>query len=283
LKTSSFPKWVITFANISVILAFLLIVLYVAPEFMNWFIPLSTMLAIKWARPFVLCFGFVLFILALLLSNFPKVFKIILTILTPVLCCISALGVFARTDISSIEVLLDSVQTGNNRYDLVQIISLGDPRSPCLLYKCDANDLACEEISFYYGDCWSREDAKLEINPTTDEVNVFIDDEWSDGLRLDFTYGSEPRTYADELELAEYDYYLVYVHTSSNYMIYQCERDSMNCVHLPFRYHAKKSRYSDLEIDEQSGNIMFTIKGDLIYMSGKTPKCYVENCFLTDK
>jgi len=128
------------------------------------------------------------------------------------LFCISEGGVFdPKSGISSWETLLSAAQLGNSRYNLVQIVPFGDPGSPCYLYKCDLHDLDCEEISSYVDSCWGSENPKLIANPGTNEVNIFIDDTGSDGRRLVFTYGDQPRTYEDVLKLPGYDYYAVYL------------------------------------------------------------------------
>jgi len=201
-----------------------------------------------------------------------------------VLFCISEGGVFdPKSGISSWETLLSAVQLGNSRYNLVQIVPFGDPGSPCYLYKCDINDLGCEEISSYVDSCRSFDNPQLVANPITSEVNIFIDDAWSDGRRLVFTYGDQPRSYEDVLKLPGYNYYVVYLHKEASYTLYRCETDSMNCLNIPFHYDIDESPFARLEMDEQNGDIKFMILDELIYTYGESPKCYVENCFLTGK
>lgn len=279
-------NWVKSVSNIFIVLTPVLSLLYVYPEFMRPFIPLPTFLAIKQAFPLILCIGFIFFLTALLLSKIRTVFKVIFITVMSVLFCISEGGVFdAKSGISSWETLLSTVQLGNSRYNLVQIVPLGDPGSPCYLYKCDINDLGCEEISSYVDSCWSSENPKLVANPSTNEINIFIDDARSGGRRLVFTYGDQPRSYEDVLKLPGYDYYVVYLDNEDTYTLYRCETDSMNCLNLPFHYAVDEWKYARLEMDEQSGDIQFIIRDKLqdklIYTYGESPKCYVENCFLT--
>lgn len=282
---NTISRWIKARSRIFIVLTPILSLLYVAPEFMRPFIPLPIFLAIKQAFPFILCISFIFFLCAVALANIRLVFKIIFIAMMSMLFCISAGGVFdSKSGISSWETLLSAVQLGNSRYNLVQIIPLGDPASPCYIYKCDINDLGCEEISSYVDSCWSSDNPKLVANPSTNEVNLFIDDAWSDGQRLVFTYGDQPRSYKDVLKLSGYDYYLVYLHKEATYTLYQCEKDSMTCTSPPFHYDdADESSYARLEMDEQSGDIKFIILAELIYTYGKSPKCYVENCFLTGK
>jgi hypothetical protein len=281
---NTIPRWIKTIANIFVVLTPILSLLYVSPEFMRPFIPLPTFLAIKHAFPFILCIGFIFFVIALLLSKIRPVFKVVIITVMSVLFCISAGGVFdTKSGISSWETLLSTVQLGNSRYNLVEIVPLGDPSNPCYLYKCDINDLGCEEISSYVDSCWSSENPKLVANPSTNEVNIFIDDTWSDGRRLVFTYGDQPRSYEDVLKLPGYDYYAVYLHEEATYTVYRCETDSMHCVSIPFHYDADEWPNARLQMDEQNGDIQFFIRDQLIYTYGNSPKCYVENCFFTEK
>jgi len=187
------------------------------------------------------------------------------------------------------EQLLDSVQVEDDRYNLAVVHQIGDNHTTCLLYQCNSDDLACNQIKPYDGNCWSLEKSKLEVNPSTNEVNVFIDDEGSDGFRLDFTYGDQPRSYMDKLEWADSDYYLAYFHdygaqhSTFSFMLYGCEKDSTTCSRLPFRYDTQGLPYGDLEVDEENGEVSVLIRDELIYTYGNSPKCHVEGCSLNDK
>lgn len=290
MKASTFAEWLRPLANILVLLSALLSLSYLTPEFARPFIPLPTFLVIKQVFPYVLCFAFMLFIPALRASRLPKFLKGLLLIVTPILFCASELGVFDRkSGISSTEILLNSVEAGRNRYNLVQIVPLGDPSSPCYLYQCDMHDMGCREISTYVGNCWSVEDSALVVNPRTGEVNVFIDDEWSNGLSMDFTYGIQPRSYIDRVRFESSDYYLAYFHdydASGNrftFMLYQCTANTVFCWRLPFQYETHGLPDGYLELDLQSREIRILIRNELIYSYGNSPKCHVPGCSLTEE
>lgn len=281
MKKIIVPRWIKVTSNIFVVLAPILNLLYIYPEFMRPFIPLPIFLFIKQLFSLIVCLCFLFFITSVFLSNIRPAFKIIFITTMSVLFCVSELAVVdKKSGIESTEVLLNTVQVGNERYNLVQIIPLEDHSSPCYLYKCDINDLGCKEISSYYGTCWGRKDSKLVVNQKTNEINVFI--ERSIGLNLDFTYGKQPRSYMDKLQLASYDYYLAYFHEYGDwnapyeYMLYKCEKDTTNCSRLPFHYISDRDNfygYGYLEIDEQSSEIKVLILNELIYTYGNSPKC----------
>lgn len=284
LKSDSVPKWITTTAKTILFLEVFLCILYIYPEFARPFIPLPIFLLLKQVVLLIICILFLLFIPAAILSNV----RFSLFIAVFALVFVSAGGVFDRkSGISSNERLWDSVQVGNSRYNLVQIIPRGDPHSPCYLYKCDVNDLACEEISSYVGNCLYSKNFDLEPNPVTNEVNVLMEKEWSTKSILDFTYGDQPRTYLHILEVANFDYYLAYFHDVSlsmfKFMLYKCQKDTVDCSRLPFQYETHKFNNGYLEIDEQSGEIKVLIENKLIYTYGNVPKCYVEDCFIKDK
>jgi hypothetical protein len=226
--------------------------------------------------------AFLLFIPALLISGIRKIYKIVVLILTVPLLCIASVGL--RT-----EKVLNSVQVDNNRYHLVYFRPWGDNYGNCLLYQCNKNDLECEQIHSYTGVCWSVENSKLEVNPNTNEISVFIDEEWSDELSLEFTYGTQPRAYLDKVGLNGYDYYLAYfhdydaLHTPFTYMLYRCEKDSTNCSRLPFRYDLDHLPHGYLELDEQGAEIKVLIENELIYTYSSAPQCHVEGCSLTNE
>lgn len=284
LKSNSVPKWVIITAKTILFLEIFLCILYIYPEFARPFIPLPIFLTIKQVVLLIICIVFLLFVPTAIFSNM----RFSLFIAVFALVFVSAGGVFDRkSGISSNEHLWDSVQVGNSRYNLVQIIPRGDPSSPCYLYKCDVNDLACEEISSYVGNCLNSRNFDLVLNPITNEVNVLMDHEWSNRLILDFTYGDQPRTYLHILEVANFDYYLAYFHDVSlsmfKFMLYKCQKDTVDCSRLPFQYETHKFSYGYLELDEQSSEIKVLIENKLIYTYGKVPKCYVKDCLITDK
>lgn len=291
LKTITVPRWVKVVSNIFVVLTPILSLLFIDPEFMRPFIPLPTFLTIKQITYPLICISFLFFIFAVLSSNIRQLFKVTFIIMMSILFCISEGGVFGyKNGIVSTEILLDTVEVGNQRFNLVQIIPLEDPSSPCYLYKCDVNDLGCEEINSYYGECWGRKDSALVVNQKTNEVNVFI--ERSIGLNLDFTYGEQPRSYIDKLQLSDYDYYLAYHHdydawsTPYEYMLYKCEKNTVNCSRLPFYYVSDRHNpdgYGNLEFDEQNNEINVFIFNELICTYGNPSKCHMDGCSLSEK
>lgn len=222
-----------------------------------------------------------LFIPALFFSTIQKKYKI--TFVTATL-----LFLFFDPSILNSNYILNSAQTDDGRYNLVFHNAIGDSSSSCLLYKCNTNNIGCAEIPSYDGYCtWGLENSKLVVNPTSNEVNVFLDTIPSDGFRLDFTYGSQPRSYMDEIEWADYDYYLAYFYDKSQsmfkYMLYKCNKDTVECSRLPFRYDTQDFQYGNLELDETTNEIKILIGKKLIYTYGNSPRCYVDGCFLTDK
>jgi len=184
---------------------------------------------------------------------------------------------------------LHSIQVGDNRYKLVFWHPWGDNFSDCYLYQCNRDGLECKKITSYEGNCRSYENSQLEVNPNSNEINVFIDDDGTDGLSLDFTYGEQPRMYHDKVQFADYDYYLAYFHdfdmpgTPFRYMLYRCDKKSTDCSRLPFRYDGDGLPTGWLELDEQSGEINIVIAKVLIYTYGSSPKCHVEGCSLSDE
>lgn len=286
MKSSLVPKWLVTIAKTIFFLEVFLCILYIYPEFARPYIPLPIFLTIKQVVLFIICIIFLLFIPAAILSNM----RFTLFIILFVLVAVSAGGVFDRkSGISSNEHLLDSVQVENSRYNLVQIIPRGDPHSPCYLYKCNIDDLACQEISSYIGDCKYSKSFDLVTNPITNEVHVLLDHEWSDGLILDYTYGDQPRTYLYILESRNFDYYLAYFHdydtynTPFKFFLYKCEKDSINCSRLPFQYDETYLPSGYLEFNNNENEIKVFINKELIYIYGNHPKCYVEGCSLADR
>jgi hypothetical protein len=230
----------------------------------------------------MLIVAFLLFIPALPISNIQKIYKVVVLILTFPLLCIGSVGLRE-------EKVLDSVQIDNNRYHLVFYRPWGDNYGDCLLYQCNSKDLECQQIRSYTGICWSPENSALEVNPNTNEINVFIGDEWSNNLNLDFTYGKQPRAYLDKVPLNDYAYYLAYFHdygarhTPFTYMLYRCAKESTDCSRLSFRYDLDALADGYLELDEQSGEIKILIDDELIYTYSSSPKCHVEGCSLADK
>jgi hypothetical protein len=289
LKTITVPRWIKVVSNIFVVLTPILSLLFIDPEFMRPFIPLPIFLTIKQVTYPIICISFLFFIFVVLSSNIRQAFKVTFIIMMSILFCISEFGVFGNGIVST-EILLNTAQVENKRYNLVQIIPLEDSSSPCYLYKCDVNDLGCEEIGSYYGNCWGRKDSALVVNQKTNEINVFI--ERSIGLNLDFTYGEQPRSYMDKLQLSDYDYYLAYFHdydawnSPYEYMLYKCEKDTVNCSRLPFYYVSDRDNfygYGYLEFDEHNNEIKVLILNELIYTYGNSPTCYVDGCSLSDK
>jgi hypothetical protein len=289
LKTITVPRWIKVVSNIFVVLTPILSLLFIDPEFMRPFIPLPIFLTIKQVTYPIICISFLFFIFVVLSSNIRQAFKVTFIIMMSILFCISEFGVFGNGIVST-EILLNTAQVENKRYNLVQIIPLEDSSSPCYLYKCDVNDLGCEEIGSYYGNCWGRKDSALVVNQKTNEINVFI--ERSIGLNLDFTYGEQPRSYMDKLQLSDYDYYLAYFHdydawnSPYEYMLYKCEKDTVNCSRLPFYYVSDRDNfygYGYLEFDEHNNEIKVLILNELIYTYGNSPNCYVDGCSLSDK
>lgn len=263
---------------------------FVMPVHPSPFLPLSLFLKIKIVLPLILAILYLIFASLLLLSNAKRTYKILLTLTIFPMLCIGGLLMLG----GSTEYILDSVQTKENRYNLTFYHEFGDVYYLCLLYKCDTNGLGCQEIQHYTGNCQSLEKAKLVVNPKTQEVNVFIQQNDLVGYELDYTYGVQPRSYDEKIEVGEYDYYLAsyYEYDKSSgfdrhYILYRCKTGDLNFTRLPFRYDTLGVQSIYLEYDEQVHEIKISLSSQtnsqLIYTYGDMPKCYMKGCSLADK
>lgn len=282
----SYPQRTRIVIIVWVLLAPALSLLYILLRSARPFIPLPLFLEIRAPLPLILMVSYLLFIPALILLHPRPVHTIILmVILTPMAC-------IAGITILDTEFLLDSAQVTDRRYNLTVIHQIGDNQRTCLLYECEVNNLKCKRISSYYGNCWRMTDSALVVDPTTHEVNVFLQlDDPKNEYELDYTYGDQPRKYLDKLEVRGYDFYLAYFHDYGDktipaifsYMLYRCIKNGISCERLPFRYDVN-GRFPGgiLELDQISGEIKVLIEDELIYTYGDPPRCYVKGCSITD-
>lgn len=275
-------RFVRIIATLFSFLAPLLSGLYIAQAIIMPYVPLPLFLEIKAALPLILILCWLICIPSLFLLKIRRVYKIIAGLLMILIVCIT--GVFML----GTAYLLSSVQVDNNHYHLIVAHQEGDIFRTCLLYQCNTSDLECVEIGSYYSDCHSMIKSDLVVNPNTNEINVFkqMYIGLSEEIIWDYTYGTQPRSYLDKLEVEGYDYYLAYYyeyhspvpHSTFKYMLYKCLKGDLTCERLSFQYDTAGLPASSLELDSKSGDIRVLIDYQLIYTYGSSPQCYVDGC-----
>jgi hypothetical protein len=288
-KISFTKAGLITWALISLILS----LIYIAQPLIKPYIPLNLFLKVEAVFPFVLILCYSGIIPAFLILDKMRVSNHIVFIMIIITALFfTPISIPMTWFIISSEKMLNSVQVGDFRYNLVLDSEFGDSHRTCLLYQCNADDMDCTRIPSFDGECWLMRKSALIVNPTTKEINVYLEREgieYGVGPQLVYTYGELPRNYIDRLTVGGYNYYLAWFQDDGannkvvdrfifKFMLYRCNIGMLECERLPFKYDTKGLPLGYLELDEQSGEIKILMDEELIYTYSAHPHCYVVGC-----
>ena len=254
------------------------VIFFFISRFFDDQIPLPDLLKLRHAAKIFFSFGYFLFIPASFVSHFPKALRIILAILAVPICF-----AVSYVTLSFPERILNSGQLGDQNYH-VSVASVDfETLTKYILYRCNTNDLECAIVFEEYGGV-SIDNTDLIIDENRKEV-LFFRHSW-----LVYIDSLPSRTY--ELSNAEWlgqnIYWLAfYSENPVEFIFYRCNDETdMDCEILPFHY--SKDSFQDFKLidllaDDVKETVSIFIEGELIYVYGSQPKCYVEGCSLVRK
>jgi hypothetical protein len=194
---------------------------------------------------------------------------------TPIIC----LTGFLAMDLP--ERINNSGRLGNQNYYVSSGGVLLEYFTKYTMYRCNSYGMDCTVVDEEYGMLFNTD---LILDESLKNAHFFVNG------YLYFTDGVIPRSY--ELSYAERlgqdIYWLAYYSESPvEFIFYRCNDETrMDCELLPFHYSqkvVKDVKNTELVVDDENKTVSIYIDGELIYVYGSEPKCYVENCFIVTK
>lgn len=239
-------------------------------------IPLPILLKFRQVALIYFAVGYFMLIPVSLLARVPKALKVIVSVVaTPVICLLGFLAMNLPERINN------SGQLGNQNYYVSAAGVKLEYFTKYTMYRCNSYGMDCIVVDEEYGMLFNTD---LILDESLKKAHFFVNG------YLYFSDGVISRSY--ELSYAERlgqdIYWLAYYSENPfEFIFYRCNDETrMDCELLPFHYSqevVKDIKNTELVADGENNTVSIYIDGELIYVYGSDPKCYVENCSLIRK
>lgn len=249
------------------------------------FLPLPIFIDAKRLFEIILAIGFLFLLPALLISNYSKILRTIISIPAFLVFCL-----FSYLVIDIPEEILDSAKLGNRHY-FVTVQGNIEPTTTYTVYRCNTNDLKCERI-FTQINGASIFNMSFVVDESMNEIHVLYRGSmiYTDGEHPRRVLASEEyKGFIYNVGILPVDVYPIYGSSSEQYTysLYRCNTFYKECQKLPFSYSDTGGDIWLLVNEDTNELEMYNWQSGtqdvLIFTYGVEPKCHVEQCAYQEK